>query len=86
MEGSIGEGRFFIKRNRGKQEGYYVIAPFIINSYNNDVYIDENSYKVHTANRKFLINLGWIPRSRKYLVYNSIGDDAFGEETSDSRI
>ena len=86
MDGSIGDGRFFIKRNRGKQEGYYVIAPFIINSYNNDVYIDDSSYGVHTANRKFLVNLGWIPRSRKYLVYNTIDNDAYAQETTDTRI
>ena len=27
------------------------------------------------------MNLGWIPRSRKDLVYSTIGYDAFGEET-----
>jgi hypothetical protein len=31
-------------------------------------------------NRKFVINLGWIPKSRKHLVYDTIDNDAFGEE------
>lgn len=80
LDGVIKDGRFLIKRSRGKQEGYMVFAPFIVNSQNDDTYIKEDYYGPHTKHRKFIINLGWIPRSRKHLVYNSIDNDSFGEE------
>lgn len=86
LDGVIGEGRFFVKRNRGKQEGYLVLAPFIVNSSNRDAYFrSEDTYKAHTSHRKFIINLGWIPRSRKHLVYDSVETDAYGEETYSKR-
>jgi hypothetical protein len=86
LDGVIDEGRFFVKRNRGKQEGYLVLAPFIVNSSNRDNYFkSEETYKAHTSNRKFIINLGWIPRSRKHLVYDSVDTDAYGEETYTTR-
>lgn len=86
LDGVISDGRFFVKRNRGKQEGYLVLAPFIVNSSNVDSYFrNEETYKTHTTNRKFIINLGWIPKSRKHLVYDSIETDAYGEETYTKR-
>jgi hypothetical protein len=30
VDGVIKGGRFFVKRNRGKQEGYLVLAPFVV--------------------------------------------------------
>jgi hypothetical protein len=27
----VKDGRFFVKRNRGNQEGYLVLAPFTVN-------------------------------------------------------
>ena len=85
LDGVIKDGRFFIKRNRGKQEGYMVMAPFVTNSRNEDAFVKEETYAAHTTNRKFLINLGWIPKSRKYLVYDTIDIDAFGEEVYTDR-
>ena len=86
LDGVIGEGRMFVKRNRGKQEGYLVLAPFIINTMNPDTFYKEELHRSHNSNRKFVINLGWIPRSRKHLVYDSIGTGAFGQEVYTDRI
>jgi len=72
-----------VKRNRGKQEGYYVLAPFVVNSHNTESNITPlgiEKYNMHTRKRKFILNLGWIPRSRKYLVYESFSSDFIGEE------
>lgn len=35
IDGVLKEGRFLVKRNRGKQEGYMVLAPFVVESFNN---------------------------------------------------
>jgi hypothetical protein len=40
----------------------------------------EETYKAMTINRKFIINLGWIPKSRKHQVYTTVDIDAYGEE------
>ena len=42
-------------------------------------------YNAHTTNRKLIVNLGWIPRSRKHLVFSTITGEAFGEETYEDR-
>lgn len=86
LDGVIGDGRFFIKRNRGKQEGYMVFAPFIVSSFNGDNIYNEDTYGVHTSHRKFIMNLGWIPRSHKHLAYDTINEDIFGEEVYTERI
>ena len=56
-----------MKRNRGKQEGYMVLAPFIVQTSNNEGNDNEN-YNLHNSHRKFILNLGWIPKSRKHLL------------------
>lgn len=85
LDGIIGEGRFLIKRNRGKQEGYYVFAPFIIQSENNQVYYDEDTYQSKTHNRKLLLNLGWMPKTRKHLIFATFGSDIYGQEVYEDR-
>lgn len=81
LDGVLLGGRFFVKRNRGTQEGYYVLAPFVISTKNTDLVVeDEEKYNTHSSHRKLIINLGWIPRSRKYLVYDTISNDGFGQE------
>ena len=84
MDGVLGRGRFFIKRQRGDQEGYLVLAPFTINSVNLS-FFDKNHDR-NTANRKFVLNMGWIPKSRKHLVYSTIPQNVIGEETYEDRI
>lgn len=77
-----------MKRSRGKQEGYYVLAPFVVNSSNTESNISPlgiEKYNVHTRKRKFLLNLGWIPRSRKYLIYETFSSDFIGEEVCKDR-
>jgi hypothetical protein len=75
-----------VKRNRGKQEGYLVLAPFTVNSVNFEALAPNMAiYNAHTSNRKFIVNLGWIPRSRKHLVFSTITGEAFGEETYEDR-
>lgn len=70
-----------MKRNRGSQEGYFVLAPFVVNSINTEPFARTRAaYTAMTINRKFVINLGWIPRSRKHQVYTTVGIDAYGEE------
>lgn len=77
----MGEGRFFVKRNRGKQEGYYVLAPFTVNAQNTESSLNNlDRYAIHTRKRKFILNLGWIPKSRKHLVFDTFSDDFMGEE------
>ena len=63
-----------------------VLAPFITNSINNDSYVKEETYKSNTSNRKFIINLGWIPRSRKHLAYDTIGNESFNSEVFTDRL
>ena len=63
-----------------------VLAPFTTNSINNDTYVKEETYRTHTSNRKFIINLGWIPRSRKHLVYDTIGNESFSTEVFPDRL
>lgn len=81
----IGAGRFLVKRNRGKQEGYNVLAPFVISSTNPYTIVDSDTFHSKDSNRKFILNLGWIPRSRKHLAFETIGNSAFGEETYETR-
>lgn len=78
----LGAGRFFIKRKRGEQEGYLVLAPFVTNAVNNSFhdYEDENKHAAMTANRRFVLNMGWIPKSRKHLVYSTVPNNVLGEE------
>jgi hypothetical protein len=85
IDGVVNEGRFLVKRNRGKQEGYCVLAPFTVSSVNSEYFVDPESYNLHNSNRKFIINLGWIPRSRKHYVFDTIPDDVLGEETYANR-
>jgi hypothetical protein len=81
LDGVLGEGRFFVKRSRGKQEGYYVLAPFTVNAINTQHFINApEKFNLHTAKRKFILNLGWIPKSRKHLVFDTFADDFIGEE------
>jgi len=86
LDGVIEQGRFLVKRSRGKQEGYIIFAPFIANTQNDTLFFDEDTYAKNNVNRKFLINLGWLPRSRKNEVYSSIGTSTFGEEVYTDRI
>lgn len=86
LDGTIKAGRFFVKRNRGKQEGYLVLAPFVVSTQNlESVYKTPESYEANNLHRKFIINLGWIPRSRKHLVYTTIPENVIGEETYEDR-
>ena len=86
LDGVIKPGRFFIKRNRGKQEGYLVLAPFVVSTVNRETYVlSPESYEASNHHRKFVINLGWIPRSRKQLVYTTVANYLLGEETYESR-
>lgn len=71
VDGVLKKGRFFIKRNRGKQEGYLVLAPFVVETKNCQVYATDN-YEISNQHRKFILNLGWIPKSRKHLVYTTV--------------
>lgn len=73
-------GRFFVKRNRGTQEGYLVLAPFVVNSINYEKNAEEIEGMNH--NRKFILNLGWIPKSHKHFVFSTIPGDAAGEEVA----
>lgn len=58
-----------------------VLAPFVINMINTSPYCQaQGPYTAMTINRKFVINLGWIPRSRKHQVYTTVDIDAYGEE------
>ncbi|MCB0371139.1 MAG: hypothetical protein KDD45_17405 [Bdellovibrionales bacterium] len=41
LDGVIGDGRFLIKRSRGTQEGYLIMAPFIISSKFTQTYVPE---------------------------------------------
>jgi cytochrome oxidase assembly protein ShyY1 len=82
----IGSGRFLVKRSRGKQEGYLIMAPFIVNTSNFRPNFDEDTYFLRNHNRKFLINLGWLPKSRKASVFASIGTQTFGEEVYTDRL
>ncbi len=62
------------------------MAPFTVNSKNVETYVrSPETYKIHNIHRKFIINLGWIPRSRKHLVADTISSEPFGEETYASR-
>ena len=82
IDGVVKGGRFFVKRNRGKQEGYLVLAPFVVNTANNETFAKSpEAYQAATLNRKFIINLGWIPRSRKHLVFTTVPDNPVGEES-----
>lgn len=82
LDGVIKPGRFFIKRNRGKQEGYFVLAPFVVETTNLETYAKSpEAFEAANHHRKFVINLGWIPRSRKQLVYTTIPENLIGEET-----
>jgi hypothetical protein len=87
LDGVIKEGRFFVKRSRGKQEGYLVLAPFVVETINTETYVKSPEfYTANNAHRKFIINLGWIPRSRKHLVYTTVPENVVGEETYEDRI
>jgi hypothetical protein len=86
VDGVIKPGRFFVKRNRGKQEGYLVLAPFVVETDNTETYVrSPESYEASNQHRKFIINLGWIPRSRKHLVYTTVPENVIGEETYQDR-
>jgi hypothetical protein len=43
------------------------------------------TYEIANQHRKFVINLGWIPRSRKHLVYTTVPENSIGEETYPDR-
>lgn len=75
-----------IKRNRGKQEGYLILAPFIVNSRINDTnFKSEVSQKSRTAHRKFILNLGWIPKTHKQNIFNILDNEAFNQEVYTDR-
>jgi hypothetical protein len=86
LDGVIKAGRFFVKRNRGKQEGYLVLAPFVVETSNGETHVrSQETYEANNQHRKFVINLGWIPRSRKHLVYTTVPENVIGEETYQDR-
>jgi len=78
MEGVVKPGRFFVKRNRGTQEGYLVMAPFVISHRNYSIQLEEAANSNHY--RKFILNLGWVPKSHKNLVFNTVSLGSSGEE------
>ena len=82
----LGEGRFFIKRQRGEQEGYLVLAPFTFQSLNVSAFDKDSSVHArNTVNRKLVLNMGWIPKSRKHLAYSTVPNSVLGEEVYESR-
>lgn len=86
LDGVIKPGRFFVKRNRGKQEGYLVLAPFVVETDNSETFASSPAgYEANNQHRKFIINLGWIPRTRKHLVYTTVPENLIGEETYEDR-
>lgn len=75
------EGRFLVKRNRGNEEGYIVMAPFTVQR-------DKALANKRKVERKFIINMGWIPKHSKHLVKTLTAADALGENqyTDENRI
>jgi len=54
-----------------------VLAPFVVSSNNTEVNINDK-YNLHTSNRKFILNLGWIPKSRKHLIFVTTPENILG--------
>lgn len=65
------EGRFLVKRNRGNEEGYIVLAPFTVQK-------DKALNTKRKVERKFVLNLGWIPKHSKHLIKTVTAADVIG--------
>lgn len=63
VDAQLEEGRFVIKRNRGNEEGYFVMAPVTIAK---DSYVAPNDKRKY--HRKFIVNMGWIPKTSKHMI------------------
>lgn len=74
IDAQLGEGRFIIKKNRGDEEGYMVLAPAIVAKDEVPSKGDKNRF-----NRKFIVNLGWIPKSSKHMIPKTSAYDVIGE-------
>lgn len=75
------DGRFLVKRNRGNEEGYIVLAPFTVQR-------DKAITTKRRVERKFVLNMGWIPKNSKHLVKTLTAADAIGENeyTAENRV
>lgn len=63
VTGELQPGRFIVKRNRAGQEGYIVLAPFIVNRE-----ARYSRFETQTENTKFMLNLGWVPKESKHRI------------------
>lgn len=61
VKGELRTGRFMVKRKRGDQEGYMVLAPFTVRK---DPASLQQFSKV--VQNKFVLNLGWVPLESKH--------------------
>lgn len=87
LDGYIRPGRHFIKRNRGNQEGYLVLAPFTIEAdFTEAIERDLEQIEATSIQRKFVLNLGWIPKSSKHLALDMVPYSVVGEETYEDRV
>ena len=66
LDGIIGNGRFIVKRKRGNQDGYLVFAPYNIQK----TKASEVAWS-KKAERRMIVNLGWVPKSSKHLIVDS---------------
>lgn len=67
LDGIILPGRYVIKRKRGDQDGYIILAPFTVQADIKDFRTIETMSN-RGVHRKFMINLGWLPKSSKHLI------------------
>ena len=70
VKGELQPGRFVIKRNRGEQEGYLVLAPFILDKKQ----FTQRPYG-KTLNNKLMLNLGWVPKESKHKIKEAAAID-----------
>lgn len=70
VTGSLQPGRFIVKRKRGDQDGYIVLAPFIVGQ----KYFNLTPYSKPVCT-KFLLNLGWVPKDSKGKIKQAAATD-----------
>ena len=70
LRGELQDGRFIVKRSRGGQEGYIVLAPFVVRRTQFLTDVHQKS-----VNEKYMLNLGWIPKESKHNIRETAAAD-----------
>ena len=86
LDGIINPGRFIVKRKRGDQEGYLVLAPYTIQKQKFSLLPFAKQIE-----RKILINIGWVPKGSKHLIKDAaeasvIAPNDYSEAVAEARV